>query len=284
MTQSRFDENTTLSEVTFRRLNTFIFKEYGIKLGPQKKVLIQTRIRKRVKALNMCSFDEYCDFIFDKGGLETEARHLADVVTTHKTDFFREPYHFEYLTGTVLPGIMKRNNTRNVRISAWSAGCSTGEEAYTLAMVLQEYAEGNPGLDYSILATDISGRVIDKALKGIYEEERIGPIPYALKKKYIMQGRDSANILYRVVPSLRSRITFKRLNFMDDTYGIDGLFSIILCRNVIIYFDRPTQERIINRFYHLLSPGGYLMLGHSETLSGIDTPFTYEAATIYRKP
>jgi chemotaxis protein methyltransferase CheR len=270
-----------MSDHVYDKLCGFIIDQYGLKLGPQKKSLLEGRIRKRLRTLGIPSFKEYCDFLFSPEGLETETQLLAHVVTTHKTDFFREPVHFNYLTQSILPGIARTQSREHLR--AWSAGCSTGEEPYTLAMVLMDYAEGNPGLDFSILATDLSGTVIEKAWKGIYDQEDIEPIPVGIRKKYLMRGKDQSQNLFRVSPSLRSRIVFRTLNLMDDAYGIDEDFTVIFCRNVLIYFDRPTQEKLINRFARHLKPGGYLFLGHSETLSGLNTPFAYEAATIYRK-
>jgi chemotaxis protein methyltransferase CheR len=270
-----------MPDYVYDKLCGFIIDQYGLKLGPQKKSLLEGRIRKRLKTLGIPSFKEYCDFLFSPKGLESETQLLAHVVTTHKTDFFREPAHFTYLTQNVLPGLAKAQQREHLR--AWSAGCSTGEEPYTLAMVLMDYAETNPGLDFSILATDLSGTVIEKAWKGIYDQEDIEPIPMGIRKKYLMRGKDPSQSLYRVAPSLRSRIVFRTLNLMDDAYGIDEDFTVIFCRNVLIYFDRPTQEKLINRFARHLKRGGYLFLGHSETISGLDTPFAYEAATIYRK-
>jgi chemotaxis protein methyltransferase CheR len=282
-TAEKISGHATMPDGVYQKLCGFIFEQYGLKLGPGKKTLLEGRIRKRLAKLGIPSFKEYCDFLFSPKGIESETPLLADVVTTHKTDFFREPMHFEYLTRNVLPGLVKNGKPCREHLRAWSAGCSTGEEPYTLAMVLAEYAAANTGLDFSILATDISGVVIEKAWKGIYDQDDIEPIPTEIRKKYLMRGKDASSNLFRVAPSLRSRIVFRTLNFMDDAYGIDEDFTVIFCRNVLIYFDRITQERLINRFARHLKPGGYLFLGHSETISGLNTPFVYEAATIYRK-
>jgi chemotaxis protein methyltransferase CheR len=265
----------------YQKLCGFILDQYGLKLGPQKKTLLEGRIRKRLQKLGIPSFREYCDFLFSPEGINSETPLLADVVTTHKTNFFREPVHFDYLTENILPDLLKSGCREHLQ--AWSAGCSTGEEPYTLAMVLMEYRQANPNLDFSILATDISGAVIEKAWKGIYDGEDIEPIPMGIRKKYLMRGKDPSENLYRVDPALRGRIVFRTLNFMDCGYGIDEDFTVIFCRNVLIYFDRPTQEKLINRFAMHLRPGGHLFLGHSETISGLSTPFVHEAATIYRK-
>lgn len=275
--------DTVISDRAVQMLSSFMLDQFGIKLGPQKKSLLQTRLRKRLISLELSSFDEYCDFLSSREGFESEHRHLADVITTHKTDFFREPHHFDYLAQTILPTLAGSAGTGQKSITAWSAGCSTGEEPYTIAMVMQDYGEKYPGLEFSLLASDISGSVIDKARKGIYEGERITPIPLDFRKKYLLRCRDPLKDVYRVMPCLRSRITFRKINFMERSYGINEPFSFIFCRNVLIYFDRIAQEKIINRFASHIIKGGYLFLGHSETISGMDTPFVYEAATIYRK-
>ena len=169
-------------------------------------------------------------------------------------------------------------------MTVWSAGCSTGEEPYTLAIVLGEFAEKTPGFRYRILGTDISGRVLEKAKLGVYDLDRAAPIPFDLKRKYLLRGRDKKQGVVRIVPGLRALVQFRSLNFLDREYGIHEPIDIIFCRNVIIYFDKATQERIINRFCHHLAPGGYLFLGHSETLFGLDVPLVQEAPTIYRFP
>jgi chemotaxis protein methyltransferase CheR len=199
---------------------------------------------------------------------------MINQVTTNKTDFFREPAHFDYLRCKVLPELSR---TRSA-IAAWSAGCSSGEEPYTLGMVLKEF-----GCNFTILGTDISTKVLDKAKLAVYDEERIDPISPELKKKYLLASKDRIKRLYRIVPELREHVKFRRLNFMDGDFGFREPLDIIFCRNVIIYFDKPTQERLLNKFYHCLAPDGYLFMGHSETLFGMDVPLIQAAPTIYRK-
>jgi len=165
----------------------------------------------------------------------------------------------------------------------WSAGCSSGEEPYTLAMVLSEFAAGCADFDYRILATDICTQVLEKAQMAVYPEERIAPVPPLLKRKYLLRGKDTSSGLVRVVPELREKVRFCHLNLMAGDFGMRQPMDIIFCRNVIIYFDRPTQERLLNRLCAHLSPGGYLFMGHSETLSGLDVPLTSVYPTVYRK-
>ena len=169
-------------------------------------------------------------------------------------------------------------------LSVWSAGCSTGEEPYTLAMVLSEFAVRNPGFFFSIIASDISTGVLEKAVKGIYKEERVGPVPPEFKRKYLTKSKDRGKKLIRIVPELRALVKFRRLNFLDHDFGMRELQDIIFCRNVIIYFDRPTQEKVLMRLCQHLVPGGYLFMGHSETLSSLDLPLVTVGPMVYRKP
>jgi chemotaxis protein methyltransferase CheR len=214
--------------------------------------------------------------------MEEELVHLINVITTNKTDFFRESAHFHYLVRKALPEMLRQSSGRRT-IMVWSAGCSSGEEPYTLAMVLKEFVAERRGIDFLILATDISTNVLEKAKLAVYDEERIGPIPDELRKKYLLKNKDAVNRAYRVVPELRERTRFRRLNFMDSDFGFRETMDIIFCRNVIIYFDKQTQERLLNRFCGYLSLDGYLFMGHSETLLGMDVPLVQVAPTIYRK-
>jgi chemotaxis protein methyltransferase CheR len=277
--------STAINDRDFARLSSFIHNEYGIKMPEGKRVLLESRLRKRLRVLGMNSYSEYCDYLFSPEGAENELIHMIDVVTTNKTDFFREPKHFEYLVQTVLPELINRYGaTIRRKYTVWSAGCSTGEEPYTLAMVLSEFAEKQHGFYFSILATDISTRVLERAGLGIYKEDAVAPLPTALKMKYILRSKDKNKNLVRVAPELRALIKFRRLNFMDSDFGMKEPVDIIFCRNVIIYFDRPTQEKLLNRFCHHLIPGGYLFMGHSETLNGLGVPIVSAGPMVYRKP
>ena len=246
-----------------------------------KKTMLEARLQKRLRNLGMHSFTEYCDYLFAPEGMEKELVPMLDMVTTNKTDFFREPEHFNYLTQTVLPEWMKRHGAGS--ISIWSAGCSSGEEPYTLAMVLSEYAARNPGFDFRILGTDISTRVLEKAKNAIYTESQVEPVPLELKKKYLLRSKDRSSGMVRIGPELRDKVRFRRLNFMDEDFGMREQLDIIFCRNVIIYFDRPTQERLLQRFHRQMKMGALIFMGHSETLSGLDVPLVSVYPTVYRK-
>ena len=276
-----------LSDRDFSRLSDFIHTECGIKMPPAKKVMLQARLQKRLRKLGMSSMSEYCKYLFSPAGVEHELIHMIDVVTTNKTDFFREPRHFDYLVQNALPDLVAGEGagTRR-RLMLWSAGCSTGEEPYTLAMILRDFADKYPKFkfDFLILATDISTRVLDIAKKAVYESEKIIPVPPEMKKKYLLKGKNARKGLVRIVPQLREAVKFRRINFLEDNYGMRETMDIIFCRNVIIYFDRKTQEKLMNRFARHMSPGGYVFVGHSETLHGLDVPLVPVAPTVYRKP
>jgi chemotaxis protein methyltransferase CheR len=269
----------------FQQLSSLIYQELGIKMPESKSTMLTGRLGKRLRALNMASFAQYCDFLFSPRGLQEEMVHLINAVTTNKTDFFREPSHFSYLIERTLPTLQAEfqlHLRRPLRI--WSAGCSTGEEPYTLAMVLAEVQETRPAFRYEIIATDISTRVLEVARRAVYPMERIEPIAPHYRKKYLLRGRDKNNPEFRIVPELRKKIRFGRLNFMVDDFALPELVDIIFCRNVIIYFDKATQEQLMHKFSRYLNRGGYLFLGHSESLHGYETPFVQVAPTIYRKP
>lgn len=272
----------SLSHRDFKRVCELVYSEAGIRLGPEKKIMIEGRLRKRLRALDMDSYDTYCDYLFGKKGMKMELISLIDVVTTNKTDFFRESGHFDFLTQKALPELIS-GPASSRPVLMWSAGCSTGEEPYTLGMVLSEFAASRPGFRFRIVATDISTTVLSKAQLGIYSEDAIAPVPSDLKRKYFMRSRDRESARVRVVPELRQSVEFKRLNFMDAEYGWTQRADAIFCRNVLIYFDRPTQERILRKLCHYLHPGGFLFVGHSESLHDMTLPVTPLGPALYRK-
>jgi len=268
----------------FMRMSKLIYEKCGIKMPDTKKTMLEARLGKRLKEMKMRSFHEYCDYLFSRKGMERELVIMIDLVTTNKTDFFREPSHFDHMLHKILPEwITSRTSVSAKKFKVWSAGCSTGEEPYTLAMVLCEFAAECPGFDYSIMATDISTRVLETAVRGVYEEEKVIPVPLALKKKYLLKSKDKKIGLVRIVPELREKIRFRRLNFMDTDFGISEKFDIIFCRNVVIYFDSNTQERLLNKFYSLMAKDAHLFMGHSETINGLKVPLVMVYPTVYRK-
>jgi chemotaxis protein methyltransferase CheR len=274
----------TLTDEQFASLSRFIEGELGIKMPPAKKIMLESRLQKRLRALGMKDYGTYLDFVFSTEGMSAELLHMIDVVTTNKTDFFREPDHFYYLLNRLLPEEAEHSHWGKRRpMRVWSAGCSTGEEPYTLAMILELFRDSDPEFEYSILATDISTRVLEKGATAIYDEEKIEPVPMELRKRFLLRSKDKEKRLVRIQPHLRRRVSFQRVNLMQDDFGLEELHHVIFCRNVIIYFDRKTQEALLGRLYNQLVPGGYLFLGHSETLTGMQLPLRSVAPTIYRK-
>jgi chemotaxis protein methyltransferase CheR len=275
------EHTAPLGEKDFNRLAGFIYRQCGIKITDAKKMMLEARLQKRLRSLSLSSFSQYCDYLFSPEGLDDELVHMIDVVTTNKTDFFRESGHFDYLAQKAIPDLLTKGRRRNITV--WSAGCSSGEEPYTLAMILSECGIGFPDFGFLILATDISTKVLDKARLAVYDEERVSPIPSQFRNRYLLRSKDPRNRVYRIVPELRQHVQFRRLNFMDADFGFRETMDVIFCRNVIIYFDKPTQEKLLRRFCQHLSPQGYLFMGHSETLLGMDVPLTQVAPTVYRK-
>lgn len=274
----------TMTQADFERLSGFIYSHCGIKMPQVKKTMLESRLQKRLRLLGLSTFRQYCELLFNSPGGGDELPHMIDAVTTNKTDFFREPVHFAFLAEEAFPAFMERGAHRAAPFSVWSAGCSTGEEPYTLAVTMQEFEERNPGFRFAITATDISTRVLEKARAGIYDESQTAGIPAALKQKYFLRSRDRRQALVRVIPQLRSLITFQRLNLMDERYAVrEGSLDAIFCRNVIIYFDRPTQYTLLERLCRHLKEGAHLFLGHSETVHGFELPLERVASTIYRK-
>jgi chemotaxis protein methyltransferase CheR len=249
-----------------------------------KKTMLEARLRKRLRALRLNDFEEYCDFVFGPGGLEQELVHLLDVVTTNKTDFFREGVQFDFLRQTALPALCARGRGLRSPLRAWSAGCSTGEEPYTLAMVLEDYRARTPGFEYQILATDLSTRVLGAAARGVYRADRVEPVPAPLRSRYLLRSRDRSQGLVRVVPELRSRISFQRLNFRDPDFEIRGALDVIFCRNVLIYFEKAFQRELLLRLCEHIAPGGYLFLGHTESIHGMGLPVTPVGFAVHQVP
>ncbi len=275
----------TMTSADFERLSRFIYGHCGIKMPLAKKTMLEARLQKRLRVKGIKTFREYCDMVFDSSTGPDELVHMIDAVTTNKTDFFREPVHFSFLTETVFPEYLNGSGKQARQpFTVWSAGCSSGEEPYTLAIVLNEFASQNPGFNFTIMATDISTRVLDKAKTGIYEERQIAMIPLSLKQKYFLRSKDRKKEQVRVAPQLRSLIAFQWLKLMDEKYMMrGGSIDAIFCRNVIIYFDRNTQCELLKRLCRYIRNDGYLFLGHSETVHGFDLPLVRMASTIYRK-
>jgi chemotaxis protein methyltransferase CheR len=275
--------STELSQKGFARFAQFITGELGIKMPDSKMTMVQSRLLRRARELQLRSVDEYGEYFFAKK-CANEREHFINAITTNKTDFFREPEHFDFLVRKALPSLCALKPGLS-RINAWSAGCSSGQEPYTLAMILSEYALHNAKApDFAILATDISTKVLEHARRAVYEESLATPVPEAMRQKYLLRGKDRSSGLVRVSPALRAKVSFHQLNFMSESYRIQNMFDIVFCRNVLIYFERKTQESVIRKICRNINPGGYLFVGHSESLSGMDIPARQVYTTVFRMP
>ncbi len=276
-------ESPELSEPQFHKIADFIQTNVGIKMPEQKKLMVQSRLQSRLKALNLSNFDEYVDLVFAGGEKsDEEIALMINVITTNLTNFFREKQHFELMTEKALPDLISSGHKS---IELWSAGCSTGEEPYTLAIEMSEFVRKNPGKisDFSVLATDISSRVLEKAQNAVYPMESVSELSYELKKNYFLKSKSSEKPLVRLKPEIRNKVHFQRLNFMDSNYPVQNAKHIIFCRNVLIYFEKQTQEDVIRKLVDHLVPGGYLFLGHSETIFGMDLPLKTVGPTVFKK-
>ncbi len=280
MTESALD-GPRLSDREFAHLAELVETHAGIRMPAGKRTMLEGRLRRRLRERGFANFAGYCRFLFDEGGLEEELGDLIDVVTTNKTDFFREPKHFEILTEIVLPELVQRGIGTGSPLRVWSAGSSIGAEAYTLAMVLADFRETAPGFNFRILGTDICTTVLQTATKAIYPEEMAEPISLDLRHRYLLRSLDRKARTIRIVPKLRSLVEFRQLNFMTPQYRLPTVQDVVFCRNVIIYFDTVVRFAVLSRICACMASGGYLFMGHSETITGLDLPLRQIAPTVY---
>ena len=275
----------TISDGEFDSFKNLVFDKSGIHLRESKRELLRTRLGALIRERGLGSFREYYDFILnDRSGRELVA--MLDAVSTNVTSFFREGGHFDYLGKTVAPAVIRRNEKSPIKtIRGWSAGCSSGEEAYSIAITLLEVTGlGGRGWDTKILATDISTEMLERAQRGEYSAEKLKSAPGRLTQKYFDKTERDSEKIYSVKPDVKKLVSFRRFNLMTAKYPFKRKFDFIFCRNVMIYFDRPTQQALIGKFFDALEPGGALMIGHSESLTGIEHRFKYMLPTIYQKP
>ncbi|MFB3818740.1 MAG: protein-glutamate O-methyltransferase CheR [Candidatus Methylomirabilales bacterium] len=272
-----------MSRQEFAALRDLVKAHTGIALSEHKRSLVASRLGKRLRALGLTSFRDYCAYLTGEEGV-AERENFVNAITTNKTDFFREPLHFEFLRSRVLPDMRAaaaRTGSRRLRI--WSAACSTGEEPYTIAITVREALESLAAWDVRILASDIDTQVLAQAEAGIYAAERTSGLRPDLLARHFLRGTGPRAGQVRIRPETGSLVTFRRINLLDSPWPIRTVFDCIFCRNVLIYFDKPTQRRLIGRFADYLTEDGYLFLGHSESLYGLSDRFTYLRNTIYRK-
>jgi len=271
-----------MTDEDFGKLSSFVSEELGIKMPYPKKLMLQGRLQKRVADLKLSSFKEYLDFVFSKKGMENELITMIDQITTNKTDFFREATHFDFIAKYILPELVSgKYAKRTIRIL--SAGCSSGEEPYSIAIVLKEFLLDHPETDFEIVGTDISLRILKKAAMAIYSNDKIACISDDLKKKYFLKSKDPSEKSVRLTSEIRSKVIFKRMNLMDTSYDVDKEFDIIFCRNVLIYFNHENQQNVITKLASKLKQNGFFFLGHSESIINMNVPLSQIKPTIFRK-
>ncbi|MGD9546787.1 MAG: protein-glutamate O-methyltransferase CheR [Candidatus Krumholzibacteriia bacterium] len=261
----------------FEFIRNRLYEQTGIVLTGRKRALVESRITQRLRVLGLEDFASYLDYLRRDSGGE-ELVHLIDVISTNVTHFFREADHFRLIRGLTEQWLDQGAN----RLRFWSAACSTGEEPYSLAMALQPFL-ARAGTDIRILATDISTRVLAHARAGVFDAERLETVPESLRRRHFIREPGSAGDRYAVTEDLKRLVMFHRLNFTRMPYPIRGSFDLIMCRNAMIYFDRTLREKMVEEFARLLKPGGFLMVGHAETLIGMEKSFRTVRPSVYQR-
>ncbi|MBE0494449.1 MAG: protein-glutamate O-methyltransferase CheR [Thiomicrospira sp.] len=273
MSVNEFD----FSDKDFKRVKSLVYDFAGIDLNESKKNLVYNRLAKRIRFLQMNRFSQYLDYVEEVG--EEEFVNLINAITTNLTFFFRENHHFEYLTNQVIPHLLAKNKASK-KIRIWSAGCSTGEEPYSLAITLKEAVPS--GWDARVLATDLDTTVVETAQRGVYNIERLKGVSEDRKKRWFLKGTGERSGVVKVKPELQQIIDFGQINLMNE-WPIRDKIDVIFCRNVVIYFDKPTQSKLFNRYADLLQEEGHLFIGHSESLYKVCDRFELLGQTVYRK-
>jgi len=274
----------TLSPDHLQFIRRLVYEHSRITIEDRKIDLVHSRLAKRLRALKLDDYDAYCQLLQSENAA-AEIQQLVDVISTNHTFFFREEKHFQFLRDRAVPELAARLEAANGRLfRVWSAACSSGEEPYSIAILLNEHPRLGQGLDWRVLATDISTRILQRAALGVYDLERVRNVPDPWFRRYFLLSRDRKSGKCRVRPELQRRIDFRNLNLFQPEYQIGPPFQVIFCRNVMIYFDRESQEKLVARLFENLIPGGYLMVGHSESLLGVRHDFRMIQAAIYQRP
>jgi chemotaxis protein methyltransferase CheR len=268
-----------MSDANFERIRKFVSERTGIVLSEAKKDMVYGRLAKRLRKGRYNDFDSFCDAL--DAGDEEEQDFMINAITTNLTAFFRENHHFLYLKNTIIPQLIKQN-ALSKRIRIWSAGCSTGEEPYSLAITLKQSIPDIDQWDIKILATDLDANVVAHGKAGIYRADRIEGLDDNVKRRWFKRGTGDNDNAVKVAPELQELITFKRLNLLHD-WPMKGPFDVIFCRNVVIYFDKDTQRVLFDRYANILKPEGHLFIGHSESLYKVSTRFDNLGQTIYKR-
>ncbi len=264
-----------ITDQEYNFICTLVYEQSRIKLGEHKRELVMARLGKRLRKLGLKTYGDYCHYMRSPQGTE-EMGDLIDAISTNHTFFFRENEHFDYIKSAILP-------TKPASMKIWSAACSSGEEAYSIAVTLAEHY-GAASAAWGIDCTDISHKILKKASDGIFAAERLQPVPPALINKYFLKGVGDSDGYYQAREEIRRHITFKHLNLLGSRYTFPGPYDIIFCRNVMIYFDKATQNELVNKMLPLLRPGGWLFIGHAESLTGTTHNLKMIKPAIYQKP
>ena len=276
-----YDDLIPLNDKEFKYISELLYEHFGIFLGDQKRILVAGRLSKRLRQLGLDSYSLYIDYLIaDKTG--SELSELINRITTNHSFFFRERDHFDFLVKTVLPAIDSQNkDLGRYPLRIWSAGCATGEEVYSISMLLREYYGIRfDQIDCGLLATDISLAALNEAESAEYQETKLHELPGSYRKTYFRQKGEN---IYSLREDVKKMVMFKRLNLMSDSFPMKGQFDAIFCRNVMIYFDSDSRKRLVNTLFRYVKPGGYLFIGHSESLNREECPFTYIKPAVYKK-
>ncbi len=271
----------SLTNQDYDRIRRLVYEHSRIDLGDNKKELVTARLAKRLRATGIPDYAAYCRHVDSRAGVD-ELTHLIDAISTNHTFFFREIKHFDYMRDVVLPGALKGEARKEFRL--WSAASSSGEEPYSIAIQLDDWFSRQPGWTWKVEATDISTKILAKAREGIYPAERLREVPPEWMRSYFQKGIGEWEGHFRLKAELRQRVHYTHLNLLSASYPFSEPFHAIWCRNVMIYFDRPTQEQLVNQLAAKLAPGGWLFIGHSESLTGIRHPLKAVKPAIYQKP
>jgi chemotaxis protein methyltransferase CheR len=273
----------TLSAGAYRTLVDLVYQHSRIRIGPDKQPMLANRLRKRLRALGLVSYDDYCAVLRSAQGPD-EIEQLVDLISTNHTRFFREPEHFTFLTSRILPGLLPLLAAEGDSLRVWSAAASSGEEPYSLGIVLAEFSREHPSLDWHVEASDISHRMLDQAQRGIYPLDPRHALPPELLKRYFQRGVGDHAGSCRVKAELRERVRFQRINLFQAEYPVSREQHVIFCRNVMIYFDPPSRATLVHKLTRQLAPGGFLVIGHSESLMGIRHDLESVRQSVFCKP
>jgi chemotaxis protein methyltransferase CheR len=273
----------TLKPREYEAIRVLVKEKTGISLGLHKRDLVLSRLAKRLRALDLDSFRQYLDYLKGSKGSD-ELVQMINHITTNKTDFFRENHHFDFLTKQLFPKLYEAGERRGIRkIRAWSAGCSSGEEPYSICIIASEFFQGKPGWDFKLLATDLDTSMLQKASNRTYEAKSLEPIPRHLLHKYFKRTRNQDADFYEAAQSLRNMITFRKFNLMHPKYPLKVAMDFIFCRNVLIYFDQKDKIDIMTKFHSVLKPGGHMFVGHSESLLMVKHLYRNVGTTVYQR-